>query len=155
MLLSLAERRLGVAERLVRCFPDGDPSRFPFIYGEIRSDVALRLGRPRRLGVNFVGAVGFGGAVCRARGGSATWAWRNKAVVVGAVSVRTSQSAPRYWRRTYCKRSRSRGSSFIPARRPPRRKDRRDVFAWRGPGTNRTHDRGWPHRTNEKSAACA
>ena len=33
---------------------------FPFDCGEIRSDVALRLGRPRRFGVDLVRAVGFG-----------------------------------------------------------------------------------------------
>jgi hypothetical protein len=41
--------------------------------GEIRDDVALRFGRPRRLWADVDDAA-FGGAVCLARGGNAIWA---------------------------------------------------------------------------------
>ena len=51
------------------------------IYGEIQSSVALRLGRPRRFGVGFLGTLGFGVAV------------------VGLTTARSSRSAP-----LYCKR---------------------------------------------------
>ena len=40
-------------------------------FGEIRDDVAPRLGRPRRFLADFLGGTAFGGAICRARGGSA------------------------------------------------------------------------------------
>ena len=46
--------------------------------------MALCLGPPRRFWTDFEGTEAFSGAVCRARGGNATLAWRNKAVIVGA-----------------------------------------------------------------------